>query len=158
MGLHITSLRVDYRNTPSGKFCSEQIPYAIFNCTFRIDRDCEDGEMLWQLAKGESEEYLQVLTIESPETYEKFLSEWDFSFEQGYDYGRAWVHNEGAWCYLEKFDTFWQREWIADSPVTRSIISELQYFRKHGKLPSNYRHLHESVVMRHMRVLHEYWD
>lgn len=158
MALRITSLRVDYRNTPAGKLWTEEVPYAIFNCTFKVDRDCEDGEMLWQQAKGESEEYHQVLTVESPETYEKFLTEWDLSFDSGYDYGRAWTPYEGAWFYLEKFDTFWHREWIADSPVTRAIISELEFFKEHGKLPANYRHLHESVVMRHLRTLHSYWD
>jgi hypothetical protein len=160
MGLHITSLRVDYRET-EGWFegGTRSCPYAICNVVFRCDRSQEVHEdFTWQQAKAWSEEYTQKLTIDDPERYEDWLlNHWDLN--KGYDgYGKAWVHGEPPWQYIEKFDVFHFREWIADSTVTRAIIAELQHYKDHGRLPSVYRTVESSIILSHLRTLHEYWD
>jgi hypothetical protein len=154
MTLTITSLRVDERVTPEGNMWIQDVPYLIVNACFRI----EDDEHLFERTKAECEDYQKVLTIKSPEDYEESLANWDLTFENGYDYGRAYIHQEAPYVYIEKFQTFHFRQWIADSTVTRSIIAELQYFKEHGKLPSVYRHAEEYIIMSHFNCLDRYWD
>ena len=59
---------------------------------------------------------------------------------------------------IEKFDTFWFREWIADSSVTRAILDEIDYYQLFGKLKSVYRHSDVGIILQHLRTLHSYWD
>ena len=154
MTLTITSLRVDHRVTPQGNVWIEDIPFTIVNCTFRIT----DDEHFLERTKADASEYNRVLTVASPEDYEAALANWDFTFKNGYDFGRAWTTQEPPFYYLEKFDTFHFREFVADSTVTRAIIAELEYFKEHGKLPSVYRHVEESVVISLLHMLHRLWD
>ncbi len=160
MTLTITSLRVDYRNT-EGWFDggTRPCPYLIVNVVFRCERS-EDlhEDFTWNQAKAWSEEYVQKLTVDDPKRYEEWLLKyWDL--QKGYDgHGRAWIHEDTPWRYIEKFDIFWFREWIADSTVTRAIIAELQYYKDHGSLPSVYRTVESSIILSHLRTLHEYWD
>jgi hypothetical protein len=157
--LTITSLRVDYRNTEGwfdgGKTCC---PFIIVNCVFKCSRTEEDYDYTWNQAKAWSEEYSQKLTIDDPKRYEDWIvNHWDLS--KGYDgYGKAWTHEDAPWRYLEKFDCFWFREWIADCGPTRAIIAELQHFKDYGKLPSVYRSVEEGIILMHLRTLHSYWD
>lgn len=154
MALTITSLRTDYRVTPAGNLFDQDVPYVIVNCCFRVT----DDDHLWQRTKAECEEYREVLTIESPEHYEEALKNWDLTFKNGYKYGRAWTLNECPYVYIKKFDTFWFREWIADSPVTRTIIAELEHFKEHGRFGSVYRHVEDYIVISHLHALDRYWD
>lgn len=161
MALTITSLRTDYRVT-SGWFNSEprDCPYIVINCCFKIADDENEGNWSSGRAKAEAEEYRQVLTIDDPKRYEAWLMDpngWNFSSK--YDgYGRAWTHQDCPWRYIEKFDTFWFREWIADCAPTRAIISELEYYKEHGRLPSVYRTLESEIILSHLRALQSYWD
>ena len=125
--LTITSLRVDYRVSESPR-PGPAVPYLILNLVFKCERTTEDYDYAWNQAKAESEEYNKVLTIDDPERYEAWLMSPDgWNFSSKYDgYGRAWTHNDPPWRYVEKFDCFWFREWIADCPVTRAVIEELQ--------------------------------
>jgi hypothetical protein len=149
MTLTITSLRV---NAIQG----EVVPFLVVNCCFTAEPDAVDG-YLWMQAKGDSEEYRQVLTIDDPEKYEASLLNWDLS--QRYPgYGRAWTHQDPVWQYIEKFDIFWLREWVADCPVTRAIIADLEYYKEHGKLPTVYRTIDEGIILQHLRTLQSYWD
>lgn len=160
MALTITSLRVDSRET-EGWFegGTRPCPYLIVNCTFKIESD-EDGNWSFERAKAEAEEYHQVLTIDDPKRYEEWLMSpngWNFSSK--YDgYGRAWRHQDCPWRYIEKFDTFWFREWIADCGPTRAIIAELEHYKEHGVLPSVYRTMESEIILQHLRTLHSYWD
>ena len=154
MALTITSLRTDYRITPGGIIWTQDFPYIICNATFRIT----DDKHLFERTKAECEDYRQVLSIESPELYEKWLEDWDLNFENGYDYKRVWIHNESPFVYLEKFNTFHFREWIADTAVTRTIIAELEHYKDFGKLPSVYRHAEEYIIISHFHALDRYWD
>ena len=156
MTLTITSLRIDHRVTPEGNLDNESVPYAICNVTFKIT----DDDHLYEASKKEAEDYRNVLTIDDPKRYEAWIMSpegWDFRTR--YDgYGRAYTHNDAPWQYIEKFDTFWFREWVADSSVTRRIFNELQYYKDHGRLPSVYRHCEEYIITAHLRTLGTYWD
>ena len=148
--LQITSLRVnEYRGAKS------DVPYLVINATFKIDPDTS----LWQMAKGESEEYAQRLTIDDPEKYEQWVMRESWDLKDRYEgYGRAWVPQDVPWRYLEKFDTFWFREWVADCGVTRAAIAELEYYKEHGTLASEHRSTHEYTVLRYLRCLESFWD
>ena len=149
MTLTITNLRVDERK-------GEVVPYLIVNCCFTVEPDAEDG-FLWAQAKGDSEDYRQVLTIDDPEKYEQSLLTWDYTTRSP-GYGRAWTHQDPVWQYIEKFNTCWFREWVADCPVTRAIVSDLAYYKEHGKLPTIYRSVDEGIILHHLRTLQQYWD
>ena len=158
MALTITNLRVDYRSSESPKPWPN-VPYIIVNVVFKCDRSTDyHDDFGWQQAKVESEEYRQVLTIDDPKTYEDWITiHWDLN--QRYSgYGRAWISNDPPWRYIEKFDCFWFREWISDCAVTRAIISELEHYKEHGKLPSVYRSIEAGIILTHLRTLQTYWD
>lgn len=156
MSLTITSFNVRYCNT-EGWFNGEDCPYFVCNVVFKIKRD---EDYTWERAKAESEEYSRVLTIDDPERYEAWLVSpegWDL--DKRYDgYDKAWINNDPSWRYIEKFDCYWFREWIADSTVTRALVSELEHYYKHGKLPSVYRTIEPEIVLKHLRTLQSYWD
>ena len=148
MTLRITNLRVDEKGA--------EVPFLIVNCCFTVEPDAEDG-FLWAQAKGDSEDYRQVLTIDDPKKYEASLLSWDFKTRYP-GYGRAWTHQDPVWQYIEKFNTCWFREWIADCPVTRAIIADLEYYKENGKLPTVYRSIDEGIILHHLRTLQRYWD
>ena len=148
MTLTITNLRIDERGT--------EVPYLIVNCCFTVEPDAHEG-YLWAQAKGDSEDYCQVLTIDDPEKYEASLLSWDFKMRYP-GYGQAWTHQNTVWQYIEKFKTFHFREWISDCPVTRAIIADLKYYKEHGKLPTVYRTIDEAIILQHLRTMQSYWD
>jgi hypothetical protein len=153
--LQITSLKVIEKVTPEGNIWEQDVPFLGVNATFRIT----DDEHFFERTKAEVEDYRSVLTIDDPKRYEAFLLNWDFNWSSKYDgYGRAWIHNESCFTYLEKFQTFVFREFVADSTVTRAILAELEFFKKYGKLPSIYRHCEEYVVMSLFESLDRLWD
>ena len=148
MTLTITNLRVDERGT--------EVPFLIVNCCFTVEPESHDG-YLWAQAKGDSEDYRQVLTIDDPEKYEASLLSWDFKTRYP-GYGRAWTHQDPVWQYIEKFNTCWFREWIADCPITRAIIADLEFYKENNKLPTVYRTIDEGIILQHLRTLQRYWD
>jgi hypothetical protein len=148
--LEITSLRWDERLGSKS-----DVPYIIVNCTFKVD----PGSDVWQRAKGESEEYDYVLTVDNPEKYEKWIdTECGFGQFRYSGFGRAWVRKDPVWHYIPKFNTFWLREWVADCSVTRAAIGELEYYQKHGKLQSVYRSVDSGTILRLLRTLNAHWD
>jgi len=153
--LEITSLRVDERVTPAGNLWYAEVPYLIVNATFKINED----EHLLERTKAEASEYSSVLTIDDPERYETWIAN-QCGFDQfRYDgYGRAWTSQDPPFYYLEKFQTFHFRQFVADSSVTRAILAELTHFKQHGKLPSVYRHAEEYVVISLFHLLDRLWD
>ncbi len=161
MGLTITSLRADFRNT-EGWFegGTRPCPFIVLNVVFRCDRSEDYHEdYTWQQAKAWSEEYVQKITIDDPARYEKWIMRESWNLDEKYEgYGKAWVHEDPPWRHVEKFDVFWFRSWIADSTVTRAIIAELEYFKDHGTLPSVYRTIEDSIILSHLRTLETYWD
>jgi len=161
MAITITNLRVDRRET-KGYLADEDtsLSYLIVNCVFKCSRDPLNHDFSWHQAKGGSEEYHKVLTIDDPKRYEEWLVDpdgWNFSSRYN-GYGKAWTHADPVWQYIEKFDCFWFREWISDCTVTRAIITELEYYKEHGKLPSVYRSIDDGIILAHLRSLHTYWD
>jgi hypothetical protein len=155
MALEITSLRTRYRVTPQGNLWYADVPYIFVNACFKVT----DDEHLFLRTKAEADEYHEVLTIDDPERYEKHLLEDNFLTSPAYDgFGRAWSRKDPPFYYIEKFQTFWFRQWIADSTVTRAIIGELEHYKKHGKLPSVYRHAEEYIILSHFHCLDRLWD
>lgn len=155
MSLVITSLRVNEGVTPEGNLWYASVPYLIVNACFKI----EDDEHLLIRTKADAEDYREVTTIDDIPRYLKHIEEDDFLTSPRYDgFGRAWTYQDPPFYYLEKFNTFWFRQWIADSCVTRAILSELQYYKEHSKLPSVYRHAEEYVIVSHFQCLDRYWD
>jgi len=151
--LKITSLRVTPRVTPEGNLWMQEVPFLTVNATFRIT----DDEHLLERTKADSENYRQVLTIDDPRRLESFLlsENWDSRYD---GYGRAWTHNDPLFVYIEKFNTFWFRQFIADSSATRAILSEIQHYKDHSTLPSVYRHAEEYIIISHFACLDRYWD
>jgi hypothetical protein len=159
MGLKITSLRIDRRESPEDSY-GGPCPYLIVNSTWRITQDdSEESSYLFDAAKKEADEYGRVLTIDSPSDYEKWLETWDFNFQTGYPgYKHCWTHRDCPWTYLEKFNTFHFREWIADSIVTQAILNEIVYYKATGEMLSKYRTIPGQVMLEHFQTLGRYWD
>jgi len=158
MTLTITSLSVRERITKhNGLF--PDVPYAEVNCTFKIEHE-GTKDLEFDRVLADSTDFQWVLTIDDPDKYEEWLSSdagWNFS--SNYDgYGRAWTHTDIIWHYIPKFETFHFREHIANTPVTKTILDELFYYKEHGKLPSVYRFTDQSIITRHLKTLHSYWD
>lgn len=154
----ITSLRVDERVSSGANIYGANVPYLIVNCTFKIPKN--EDNYLWEQAKGDSEDYNKVLTIDDPERYENWLMSPDgWNFSSKYDgYGKAWIHHDCPWRYIEKFDTFWFREWIASCAVTKTVVNDLAYYKEHGELRDTYRTVEGHIVLQHLRTLQTYWD
>jgi hypothetical protein len=162
MALTITSLRADYRET-EGWFegGTRPCPFIVLNVVFKCDRSEDYHEdFAWNQAFAWAQEYREITTIDDPKEYEDWLMRpdgWDFrSTYPGWS--KAWTYGEPTWRYLPKQDVFWFREWIADCGPTRAIIAELEYYKEHSHLPSVYRTVESSIVLSHLRTLHEYWD
>jgi hypothetical protein len=158
MTLKITSLRIDKRNSNNESY-GGPLSYLIVNATWKITQD-GDGESsyLFDIAKAEANEYGKVLTIESPEDYEKWLGNWDLNFENGYPYKYCWTHRDCPWHYIEKFQTFHFREWIAHSVVTQALLNEIVYYKATGEMLSKYRTMPGQIILEHFQTLGRYWD
>ena len=159
MTLKITSLRIDKRESSNDSY-GGLLSYLIVNATWKITQDDDDeSDFLFNIAKAEAEEYGKVLTIDSPEDYEEWLTNWDFNFETGYPgYKHCWTHKECPWHYIEKFDTFHFREWIADSVVTQALLNEIVYYKATGEMLSKYRTIPGQIILEHFQTLGRYWD
>jgi len=159
MTLKITSLRIDRRKSSNDSYGGE-LSYFIVNATWKITQDDAEGDSyLFDMAKAEAEEYGKVLTIESPEDYQKWLLNWDFNFDKSYPgYKHCWTHRDCPWYYIEKFNTFHFREWIADSVVTQALLNEIVYYKATGEMLSKYRTIPGQIILEHFQTLGRYWD
>jgi len=148
--LTITSLRW---NPYVSKFSG--IPYLVVNCTFKA----RPGTLTWDFAKRDSEEFSYQKTVDHPKEFEKWLSSSAGLSQFAYPgLGKAWTMKDSLWEYIEKFDTFWLRTFVADCAVVRAALEDLEHYQKHGRFQSIYRHEDSSVMMRHLRTIVEYWD
>ena len=145
------------------------VPYMIINCVFKIS----DDPHLYSEAKTKSMMYRKVVKTKSPEEEDREFEERWSDAPDGVD-GRIqflldvvnskpapeqfWTYGEQYWNHVEKFDIFWFREWVADSPITREILKELRFFQTEGKLPTVYRTIDEGIVLKHLETLWNYWD
>ena len=165
MGVRITSLKTIDRESPGGDGFAPT-PYIIVNITFNVLPDEETGNFLFQQAKAESESYRQFVDVGDPESYELHLERvWQESDENVGTWmsrlnplPQRWTYQDPSWIYLEKFDTFWFREWIASGPVTKAILNELNHYYLKNRLQSRYRTLDGQIVLEHIRTLQRYWD
>lgn len=161
MTIKITHLDVRARVSENDSY-GGPVPYAAVNATFKfLPTDEDDFETcLKDSAVAEAEDYHKIITIDDPKKYLHWIeTECDFSFEKSYDgWGSGYAPSEPAWTYLEKFDTFHFREWIAWTTATKAILNELFYYRSTGEFMDLYRCVPDSVVLKHFRTLHSYWD
>lgn len=147
--LTITSLRWD----PYVSECSG-VPYLVVNCTFKVDPNSH----LWESVKAESEEYCNSLSVDDPKKYEQWITGESVFGQLSYPgYYHAWVQQDPVWSYIEKFDTFWVREWVADCPVVRAAIAELEFYKNKGHLGTVYRSTDSCIILRHLRTIDQYW-
>jgi hypothetical protein len=159
MTLKITSLRIDRRDSNNESYGGE-LSYLIVNATWKITQDGDDeSSYLFDMAKAEANEYGKVLTVESPEDYEYWMLNWDLNLDNGYPrYKHCWTHRDCPWYYIEKFETFHFREWIADSVVTQALLNEIVYYKVTGEMLSKYRTLPGQIILEHFQTLSRYWD
>lgn len=150
MTVKVTSYRVTGKVTESGECKEYDVPFLICNITFKIDGGGDNG-FYKQRAINESKEIVKDLIFDSPEDFEIYL------LNNGPP-KTAWRIYEPEWKYLEKFDTFWFRNYVADCTVTRQVLKEIEYFMELGKFPSSYRNMDTGVFLRHLRCLGLYWD
>jgi hypothetical protein len=119
----------------------------------------DDDEGTHGIFLSATEEYHEVLTVDDSEQWEEYLADWNgFDLLQYPGLERRYTLNDKKWRYLEKFDVFWLREWIVDSPVTRAILKELEVFQKTGKLPSVYRGTDSHIIYSYLSILNQLWD
>jgi hypothetical protein len=119
----------------------------------------DDDEGTHGIFLSATEDYHRVLTVDDSEQWEEYLADWNgFDLLQYTGLERRYTLNDKKWRYLEKFDVFWLREWIVDSPVTRAILKELEVFQKTGKLPSVYRGPDSHIIYSYLSILNQLWD
>ena len=135
------------------------VPYLIVNICLKVTPDEDDDLNTHKSFLSATEEYSKVLTVDDPNRYDEFLiSNSGFNSLKYPGLERRYTLNDKKWHYLEKFDTFWMREWIADCAVTRAILKELEVFQKTGKLESVYRGVDSHIIYLHLSTLNQYWD
>jgi len=135
------------------------VPYLIVNITWRVAPGGDDDEGTHGIFLGATKDYQKVLTVDDPEQWDEYLASvngLDMLKYPGLQ--RRYTLSDPKWRYLPKFDTFWLREWIVDSPVTRAILKELEVYKRTGKLESVYRATDSHILYNHFESLQRYWD
>ena len=158
MTVTITSLNWREKVTPPvGPWPA--VPYLIVNICWKVDTYGDDDLNTHRSFLSATEEYSKVLTVDDPDRYDEFLmSNSGFNLLSYPGLERRYTLNDKKWRYLEKFDVFWLREWIVDSPVTRAILKELEVYKRTGKLKSVYRATDSHILYNHFDTLQRYWD
>ena len=158
MTVTITSLNWREKVTPPvGPWPA--VPYLIVNVTWRVEPGGDDDEGAHKMFLSATEEYHRVLTVDNPKQWEEYLTGCNgLDLFQYPGLERRYTLNDKKWRYIEKFDVFWLREWIVDSPVTRAILKELEVFQKTSKLPSVYRATDSSILYQYFSILNQLWD
>jgi len=158
--LTITSFRVDYPFLKEGEDYEDDFPFCIVNATFKIDKQGDYGTHLWNRAVADSKDYVRNVVVEDPEKTELWYLQkaMGVTVSEKPESKMGWVLSDPKWRYLEKFDTFWFREWIAYSSVTEAVIQELRNYYLTGKLSYSYRTIPESIILKHFETLESYWD
>ena len=136
------------------------VPYLIVNICWKVTPDDNDDIYTHKSFLSATEDYTQVPTIDDPVKFEEFITGESvldiFSTYPGIE--KRSIFNDKKWHYLEKFDTFWSREWVADCLVTRAVLRELEIYQKLGKFPSVYRGVDAHIMYQHIDTLQRYWD
>ena len=164
--LEITHLSVR-KFTPEDSEISggSSFPYMVVNSTFKVDRNSQEGKSLWEMCFKDSQEYSRILAYsdweKSQEWYADCFLNGSYTFNRVCPYAQMVdIPQDPVWRYIKKFDTFWFREWVALSTVTKALVDELSSYVKHGNLRSkaSYRTSEDYVALNHLRTLHSYWD
>ena len=135
------------------------VPYIIANICWKVTPDGDDDIYTHKSFLSATEDYNQVPTLDDPVKFDEFiesnlgLGNFRYPGMEG-----RYIFNEKKWHYLEKFGTFWSREWVADCLVTRAVLRELEIYQKLGKFPSVYRGVDSHIIYQHIDTLQRYWD
>lgn len=150
----ITSFSLLRKITEAGKYSFTEIPYIHVNITFRVDKGADS--FTWDRYIRESGFYCKAMVVESEEEYDRYLNG-EVENTDGNMCIKS-VLKDPLFDYLEKFETFHFRSYIADCTVTNAVLNELSYYNELGRFPSVYRHTDGSIFLRHIKTLSEYWD
>jgi len=135
------------------------VPYIIANICWRVEPGGDDDEGTHEIFLSATEDYHKVLTVDDPKLFDDYLvSDAGFGLFNYPGLEHRYTFNDQKWRYIEKFGTFWLREWIVDSPVTRAILKELEVYKRTGKLESVYRATDSHILYNHFDSLQRYWD
>lgn len=157
MNPQVTSLKVI--EGPINPDPEDKVKFLMVNVTFKLDS--EDPYGLWSYAKDRTKQFVKRIAVDDPEKLDEWyntvpVNQW---FSRHYPgYSQVWASNDAPWQYLEKYDTFWLREWVSDCPVTRAIIQEISHYKNFGKFPCQYRSTDEHILLKHLETLEGYWD
>lgn len=137
-----------------------EVPYLIANICWKVTPDGDDDIYTLKSFLSATEDYAVVPTIDDPAKFvEHIASNCGFDIFKTYPgIEKRSIFNEKKWHYLEKFETFWAREWVADCLVTRAVLQELEIYQKLGKFPSVYRGVDSHIIYQHIDTLQRYWD
>ena len=142
--LTITHLSYTFKNTDIRPNPPYSVPYIDVNCTFKVE---DDGYGFKDIVLSDSREYFfDRCAADSLRDLKKCQWRGAYTFREKY------------WHYLEKFDTFWFKDCVADCYITRNCLMELEFYKSVGRLPTVYRHMSYSIVLRHLKTLSNYWD
>ena len=135
------------------------VPYIIANICWKVTPDEDDDIYTHKSFLSATEDYTVVPTLDDPVKFDEFIESncgFDFALYPGIE--KRSIFNDKKWRYLEKFDAFWMREWVADCLVTRAVLRELETYHKLGKFPSVYRGVDAHIMYQHIDTLQRYWD
>ena len=137
-----------------------EVPYLIANVTWRVTPDGDDDIHTLKSFLSATEDYSEVPTIDDSAKFEAFVeSNGVIDVFRNYPgIEKRSIFNDKKWHYLEKFNTFWAREWVVDCTVTRAVLQELEIYQKLGKFPSVYRGVDSHIIYQHIDTLQRYWD
>ena len=152
--IKITSFSVRKKVSEPGAYAYREIPYLICNMTFKVDKDADS--FTWDRYIRESGYYCKMMVVESEKEYDKYLNG-EIDNTEGNMRIKS-VVKEPLFEYLEKFQTFHYRGYVADCTVTNAVLDELRYYNELGRFPSTYRHNDGSIFLRHIKTLDEFWD
>jgi hypothetical protein len=122
MTVAITSLNWREKVTPPvGHWPA--VPYLIVNATWQVEPGGDDDEGTHKMFLSATEDYQKALTVDDPKQWEEYLAGCNgLDLFQYPGLERRYTLNDKKWRYIEKFSTFWLREYVSDCTVTRSIL------------------------------------
>jgi hypothetical protein len=150
----ITSFSARKKVTEAGKYSRIDIPYINCNITFKVDKEADP--FTWDRYIRESSYYCKMMVVDDEKEYDRYLNG-EIENTDG-NMSIKSVVKDPLFDYLEKFETFHFRGYVADCTVTNAVLDELRYYNELGRFPSTYRHNDGSIFLRHIKTLDEFWD
>lgn len=113
------------------------------DCNFEVTSDGSPEENTFlKLVRLETELWVKVPVFDKPDGLPK---------------GEMWTAKEINWLETGE-GKFEFRQAVVDNPITRSIVDDLDHYRRFGELKWAYRHSEDYIMLKHLKTLNEYWD